>query len=98
MMREFARLTECFGKGESACMAYCRYTNNVIGSSNLKDIKQYCSKNGIVYLTTLDFLYYAYIKHLMTLQECNDFISTVRSKGSQLPDIEIDRYACEVMM
>lgn len=35
MKREYARLNLRFGKGESACMAYCRYTNNVIGSSNL---------------------------------------------------------------
>ena len=44
MMIEYARLLQTFGKGESACMAYCRYTHNVIGSSNLKDIKEYCEK------------------------------------------------------
>ena len=35
IMREYARLTLKFGEGESACMAYCRYTANIIGSSNL---------------------------------------------------------------
>lgn len=44
MLVEYARLLQSFGKGESACMAYCRYTHNVIGSSNLKDIKEYCEK------------------------------------------------------
>ncbi len=29
------------------------------GSSNLKDIKEYCANNRITYLTTVDFLYYA---------------------------------------
>ena len=60
MMREYAVLSSNFGRGESACMAYCKFTNNVIGSSNLKDIKDYCAKEQITYLTTLDFLYYAY--------------------------------------
>ena len=59
---EYARLrsTLLLGKGESACMVYCRDNQDVLGSSNLKDIKEYCSQNQITYLTTLDFLYYAY--------------------------------------
>ena len=36
MRREYARLSTRYGKGESACMAYCRFTDNVIGSSNLR--------------------------------------------------------------
>lgn len=51
--REFARLTSlsglCLGKGESACMTYARFHHNVVGSSNLTDIKDYCSENGIAY-------------------------------------------------
>ncbi len=34
MKMEYARLKSKYGKGESACMAFCRFTNNVIGSSN----------------------------------------------------------------
>ena len=60
MAKEYAQLVKRFGKGESACMAYCKYTNNVVGSSNLKDIKDYCAQNNITYLTTCDFLYYAW--------------------------------------
>lgn len=92
MKKEYAMLRSRFGKGESACMAYCRYTNNVIGSSNLKDIKDYCNKQNIAYLTTTDFLYYAYINKKMTAEECSDFISTVNYKGSKLPVIDITRY------
>ena len=56
---EYARLrsTLLLGKGESACMVYCRDNQDVLGSSNLKDIREYCSQNQITYLTTLDFLY-----------------------------------------
>lgn len=38
MLREYAILKSQFGSGESACMAYCRFTSNIIGSSNLRDI------------------------------------------------------------
>lgn len=92
MRREYARLLTRFGRGESACMAYCRFTNNVIGSSNLKDIKEYCSECRIVYLTTVDFLYYALRRGLMTKAECEDFISVVRSRGSKLPEVDFDTY------
>lgn len=43
IIQEYYRLKNKFGKGESACMAYCRYSNDVIGSSNLKDILSYCN-------------------------------------------------------
>lgn len=98
MFREYAKLKTTFGIGESACMAYCRYTNNVIGSSNLKDIKDYCTKQKITYLTTLDFLYYAYTKHLMTESDCTNFIKEVITKGSKLPDIDITKYNPSVML
>lgn len=92
MLMEYAMLTNTFGRGESACMAYCKYTNNVIGSSNLKDIKTYCSENKITFLTTLDFLYYAYTKKIMSEKECDEFIDEVISKGSKLPKIKVSNY------
>ena len=42
----------------------------------------------ITYLTTVDFLYYACRKGLMSAADCKSFISDVRAKGSRLPDIE----------
>ena len=57
MLIEYAKLKLRFGEGESACMAYCRFTSNIIGSSNLRDIRNYCSEHKITYLTTIDFLY-----------------------------------------
>lgn len=98
--REFARLTSlsglCLGKGESACMTYARFHNNVVGSSNLKDIKNYCAEFGIAYLTTWDFLYYAYKAGLMTKEEIEAFVQKVRSAGSILPEMDIDTYYCGV--
>lgn len=88
ILREYAALKSKFGDGESACMAYCRYTANIIGSSNLRDIKNYCTEHGITYLTTLDFLYYAWYRKHLTDQECMAFINEVISKGSRLPEIQ----------
>ncbi len=93
MRREYANLLTQFGSGESACMAYCRFTNNVIGSSNLKDIKDYCKRQKITYLTTVDFLYYALRRGKMTKDECESFIIDVRSKGSKLPEVDFDAYS-----
>lgn len=98
MRREYARLLTQFGAGESACMAYCRFTNNVIGSSNLRDIKAYCKEQNIVFLTTLDFLYYAWTRGRMTKEQCNEFIQEVRSNGSKLPDVSIDSYVPNLVL
>lgn len=98
MSKEYASLLSRFGRGESACMAYCRFTNNVIGSSNLKDIKEYCSQQQIVYLTSLDFLYYAYVRKKMTEEECREFIKVVNDKGSKLRRVDITRYMPNVLL
>lgn len=92
MLHEYLSLNDDMGKGESACMAYCRFTHNVIGSSNLKDIKEYCAQHKIVYLTTIDFLFYAYQRNKMTKEECDEFIRVVTSKGSKLPNVDITTY------
>ncbi len=92
MLHEYLLLTEDMGKGESACMAYCRFTHNVIGSSNLRDIKDYCAQHKIVYLTTADFLFYAYHRNKMTKEQCDEFIKVVTSKGSKLPKVDITTY------
>ena len=97
-MMEYAKLLRTLGKGESACMVYCRDNHDVLGSSNLRDIKDYCAVNGITYLTTLDFLYYAYVRKKMTKEECDSFIDAVISKDSKLPRIDISQYHCEVVV
>ena len=98
MLREYAMLRSRFGKGESACMAYCLFTHNVIGSSNLRDIRAYCQEKQITYLTTMDFLWYAWRKHLMTTDEVKTFMNEVRSKGSILPEVDIEKYVCETVL
>lgn len=97
-IKEFARLTAsngmALGKGESACMVYCRYHHDVVGSSNIKDITNYCQQFGITYLTTNDLLYYAIQRGLLSKQEAADFIADVRKKGSYPPVVDFDTYVC----
>lgn len=92
MKMEYASLLRRFGKGESACMAYCKFTNNVIGSSNIKDIKKYCEQHQLVYLTTIDFLYYAIKRGKMTIDDAHQFIDMVQEKGSKLPKTDLNSF------
>lgn len=98
MRREYAELRKKYGAGESACMAYCLFTHDVIGSSNLKDIKEYCTRKSITYLTTIGFLYYAFVRNLLTPLQCTDFINTVNDKGSRLPITDIVSYSPNVKL
>ncbi|MDE6872233.1 MAG: hypothetical protein K2J62_08985 [Bacteroidales bacterium] len=96
--KEYFRLTATgglhLGKGESACMVYCRFHNDVVGSSNTKDVTQYCNDHGITYLTTNDFLFYAIRRELLTKEEAEEFIRKVRSMGSCPPVVDFDEYVC----
>ena len=96
MLLEYAKLSDTFGDGESACMAYCKFSHDVVGSSNTKDIDKYCKDNGITYITTIDFLYYAYTRKILTAIQCNEFIQKVRINGSKLPNLDIEKYVCDV--
>ena len=97
-IKEYARLTStsglCLGRGESACMVYCLYHRDVLGSSNLKDIHRYCEEKGIIYLTTLDFLFYAIQRGRMTKTEAEAFVNIVVESGSKLPLVDFDTYVC----
>lgn len=83
------------GDGESACLAYVRHTKDIIGSSNLRDVKHYCKMHGIELLTTMDFLCEARKVDLLNGTECNDFISRVLKAGSKLPVTKIEDYPCK---
>jgi hypothetical protein len=96
IIKEYAYIKKMLfkGDGESACLAVARFKNNIIASSNLKDISQYCKLHTIDYLTTMDFLCVALNSHLLTSDECNEFISKVIRKGSKLPVLNMALYKC----
>jgi hypothetical protein len=92
IIKEYARLKKKYGDGESACMAYCKYNKDILASSNLSDIKEYCEENGIEYITTMGFLYEAYQTDKLTGEECDEFISKVLASGSKLPVKNMNEY------
>ncbi len=79
-------------------MVYCRYHNDVVGSSNTKDITDYCDQYGITYLTTNDFLFYEIRRGLLKKEEAEEFIRTVRSLGSYPPAVDFDKYVCSKIL
>lgn len=83
------------GDGESACLAVVRNTKDILASSNLKDIAQYCKMHSIEYLTTMDFLCEAKKKGIMSESTCNAFIAKVKEAGSKLPVNKISEYTCK---
>lgn len=97
--KEYARLTSVvgLGRGESACMVYCRFNNDVVGSSNLRDIASYCKEHKITYLTTTDFLYYGIRKGVWTKTDADGFIAHVNASGSKVPIVDFDTYLCDKM-
>jgi len=59
------------GKGERATLIYCKHNNDIIASSNTKDIVPYCKENRMSYITTLDIFNIAIERNLMTIKEVN---------------------------
>jgi len=84
--------------GESAAMAYCKYRKEVLASSNLKDIVEYCEENRITYFTTMDFLCQAITSEVMTEEQCDEFIATVKAKGSKLPVTKIRDFSPRLIL
>lgn len=78
LFQEFLALKKQIkGEGESACLVYCKHHSEIIASSNTTDIKPYCEKNGIAYLTTLDIFCIAIAKGLITDLEANQLIAKI---------------------
>lgn len=95
MMKEFAHLTSPLmdlGKGESACLSYCKFTQIVVVSSNLKDVKEYCKRQKLELLTTLDLVNWAHENALWTTENCNQVIQLMLKKGARFPCKTIQEY------
>jgi predicted nucleic acid-binding protein len=94
IMLEYKRISSNpkMGKGESACMAVCRYQQHIIASSNTKDIKPYCEEFQLSYLTTLDILSIAVIKNKISLDEGQKCIDMILANGSKLAFNNLQKY------
>ncbi len=85
MMSEYGKLTRNLGKGESACMSYCRFSSNVVGSSNFIDIRNYFTKHSIPYVGTVDFLYYGIKNGVINEKEAESLLNSMIDQGAKLP-------------
>ncbi|MDD4639477.1 MAG: hypothetical protein PHT63_06965, partial [Bacteroidales bacterium] len=97
-MNNIGDLENKYGYGESLCLVYCKYNHNVIASSNVKHIINFCVQNDIVYITTEDMLYKALQKGLMTFDECEEFIRTLIKQDSYLSIRSMDEYVPREIM
>jgi hypothetical protein len=85
------------GDGESACLAVARYNKNILASSNLKDIKNYCAMHKIDYLTTMDFLCAALNTGIFNEARCDAFLQKVIAEGGKLPVKKMKDYVCRAI-
>jgi len=92
MLKEFGELNKRYGLGESMSMVYCKFNQDIIASSNITEITEYCDTNNIQYITTMDFISHALTAKLLTEVECDQFLTKVISKGSKLPFDKISKY------
>jgi predicted nucleic acid-binding protein len=93
-IKEYAHLTGLrnLGEGESACLAYCRLSKDLVASSNLRDIKTYCEMHDITYLTTMDFIAKAYEIKFWSKQVCDNFVNDLTKNGARIPYPSFDEY------
>jgi hypothetical protein len=96
IVREYLHIKKLMlkGDGESACMAVARHTNDILASSNLRDIKHYCEMHQIKYLTTMDFLCHALAKGVFDEARCDAFIGAVLASKSKLPVQRMSQFVC----
>jgi len=92
MTKEFAALLKRYGLGESASLVYCKYNQDIIASSNITEITNYCQENDIQYVTTMDFLWFALQKGKLTELQCDEFITKVINGGSKLPVTKMSEF------
>lgn len=82
LFREFLALKkEILGDGERACLVYCKHHQDIVASSNTKDIKPFCEQYNMAYLTTLDILCIAIAKNKMTDEEANVLIQKITANN-----------------
>lgn len=99
IMAEFFKLkrdNRLLGDGERACMAMARFGQEVIASSNFRDVAPYCEVNGIEYVGVLDILQIAVNKGYWNISQCNQFINdAVRINNARFPVDKMENYKTE---
>lgn len=89
----FKFISNDVGPGESACMSVARFSDNVIGSSNLSDIYEYCGTHKISYLTTLDLLFISVLQKKLTETEFDIAIDNLRKNDYRIPNTTFKKFS-----
>jgi len=91
---QLAKLLESgrYGAGEASCMAYLTQHDGILGSNNLSDVKDFCTKNKRRLLTTADVLRQAYKTGHINLDEANKTWTKMLSKKQKLPASSFTEY------
>lgn len=77
-------------------MAMARFGQEVIASSNFRDVAPYCDANGIEYIGVLDILQIAINKRYWTIDECNQFLlNAIQANNARFPVDKIEDYRTE---
>lgn len=97
---EFAlikRLHPLIGDGERTLMAHARFNDEIIASSNFRDIAVYCEENKIDFLGTLDLLAIGLKKRIISAAQCHKFMEEAINKNhARFPAgiTDITKYNC----
>lgn len=96
IVNEFYRLrhsNNLLGNGECACMSMARFGQEVIASSNFRDVARYCDANDIEYIGVMDILVIALNKKFWDVNQCNAFIKDAVDKNdARFPVSDIKKY------
>lgn len=99
IVNEFFKLkhdNRLLGDGECACMAMARFGQEVIASSNFRDVASYCEANEIEYIGVLDILLIATKKGYWDADQCNKFImDAIKVNNARFPVCKIEDYKTE---
>jgi len=93
LTEHFNFLSNNVGAGESACMSVARFNDNVIGSSNLTDIFNYCSIHKIPFLTTLDLLFIAVCRKELSISEFDQAIVDLIANDYRIPMVNFKSFS-----
>lgn len=72
------------------------FGQEVIASSNFRDVAPFCEANGIEYIGTLDILLIAKRKGHWDIDQCNQFImDAIKVNNARFPVSKIEDYKTE---
>lgn len=88
---EYELLSKTKGKGESACLSYALFhPGTTVISSNMSDIQNYCKKNEIATLGTVDLFEILLANNKMTIKEAAIFVDNLKNIKDRLPYADLE--------